>query len=472
MKTGHLFRGLLLGCLLATAGAISCSAQLTDAQKTAIDQIARKVLADTGIPAASVAVVKDGKLALAQAYGDAKLNPRVAATPEMRFKIASNSKQIAAAAILLLAERHKLSLNDPVSRWLPDLTRAHEVTIRELLAHTSGYQDYFPLDFVNELMSKETTPQKILDGWAKKPLDFDPGTKWQYSNTNYVIAGQIIEKITHRPVIEFLQANILKPLGMTSAVDDSAGNWTAADPSGFQTFALGPARPAVPEGNGWMYAAGELAMTASDLARWDISLINGTILKPESLKELSTEVLLKNGTGTRYALGLDVDRDGHGHRRWAHGGEASGFISQNVTLPDDKIAIAVLTNGQGRAAPLIERRIEDMLLAETADPEGKIALERAKSLFAGLQKGQLDRSLLNEDAIFYFTDQAVADFAASLGPLGAPTSFTESGHQGRGGMMERSFLIQAGGKRMSLTTYIMPDGKFAQYMVDPAPTAQ
>ncbi len=254
-------------------------------------------------------------------------------------------------------------------------------------------------------MVRNITPGGILDIWAKKPLDFEPGTRWQYSNTNYVIIGQIIEKITGKPLIDFLRTRIFGPLGMGSPIDESLGPWDDSDPTGYETFALGPPRPAKPEGNGWMYAMGELAMTAEDLARWDISLMNDTILQPASLKTLTTEVLLKSGTGTRYALGLDVSTNSDGHRHWSHGGEASGFISSNATLPDDHAAVAVLTNGQGRAASSIERQIEDLMLAPAADPEAAPALERAKQLFAGLQKCQLNKSLLTSDAIAYFTDQ-------------------------------------------------------------------
>ncbi len=460
-------RHLLLVLLLA----IPALAQLTDAQKAAIDDLARKTLAETGVPAASVAVVKDGKIALAKAYGDAKLSPKVAATPAMRFKIASNSKQFAATAVLLLQEQHKLSLDDPVSRFLPELTRAREVTLRQLLSHTSGYEDFYPLDYVTPWMARDTTAASILDRWAKKPLNFDPGTRWQYSNTGYVIIGQIVEKITHQPFIEFLRANILEPLGMHSAVDQSAGKWGDTDPIGYHNFALGPARPATTEGSAWMYACGELAMTASDLARWDISLMNGTILKPASLQELTTEVVLKNGTGTGYGLGLVLSSDQNGHRRWGHSGGATGFFSRNITLPDDRMAVTVLTNGQGWAAATLEQRIVDLLLAPSEDPDGKVALQHAQNLFSGLQKGQLDRSLLTDDALAYFTNQGIADFAASLGPLGKPSSFTETHHTNRGGFAVRSFIIQAGGKRMALETYIQPDGKFAQYMVDPAPAA-
>ena len=127
-------------------------------------------------------------------------------------------------------------------------------------------------------------------------------------------------------------------------------------------------------------------MTASDLALWDISLMDGTILKPTSLREMTTEAQLKTGTGSRYGMGLALATDSNGHRRWSHGGGTAGFIGANVMLPDDHIAVAVLTNGESPAAPLIERQIEDLLLSPTADPGGKVALERARRLFSGLQK--------------------------------------------------------------------------------------
>ncbi len=461
-------RCLLLLLVLATPAL----AQLSDSQKVSIDDITRKVLSGTGVPAASIAIVKDARIAMVKAYGDANLSSKVPATPAMRFKIGSITKQITAAALLLLAEQHKLSLEDPLSHYLPGLTRASEITLRQLLSHTSGYQDYYPLDYVTPRMAHGTTPAQILDGWAKKPLDFDPGTRWQYSNTNYVIIGQIIEKMTHKPLIEFLRANIFEPLGMHSATDIRDVEWNNADLIGYKFFALGPARPAVPEGKGWGYAAGDLAMTASDLALWDISLMNSTVLKPASLKEMTTEAVLKTGTGSRYGFGLELATDFNGHRRWSHGGGTAGFISANVVLPDDHIAVAVLTNGESPAAPLIERQIEALLVSPTADPGGQVALEHALSLFRGLQKGELDRSLLTEDANFFFTTQAIADFASSLGPLGEPSSFIESNHADRGGMTARSFIIQAGGKRMTLQTYILQDGRFAQYLVALVPAAR
>src|SRR5947209_1365152 len=150
-----------------------------------VDGIAQQVLESTGVPSASVAVVTDGRLAYARAYGASRLEPRVTARPDMRYAIGSISKQFTAVAILLLQQDGKLSLDDHVSRFLSGLTRGNEVTIRQLLSHTSGYQDFWPQDYVPPMMLKPISPQGILDQWAKKPLDFDRGTQWQYSNTNY-----------------------------------------------------------------------------------------------------------------------------------------------------------------------------------------------------------------------------------------------------------------------------------------------
>ena len=181
------------------------------------------MLEETGVPSASVAVVQGGKLVYTHAYGKARLatgtTPAVAATPQMRYSIGSISKQFTAAAILLLQEEGKLSLDDAVGKYVPGLTRGNEVTIRQILSHTSGYQDYWPEDYVMTTMLPDVTAQQILDTWGKKPLDFEPGTQWQYSNTNYVIAGRIVEQVTGAPLMDFLTARIFRPLGMTVGVE-------------------------------------------------------------------------------------------------------------------------------------------------------------------------------------------------------------------------------------------------------------
>src|SRR5258706_6508171 len=208
--------------------------------RAGVDRIAREVLGARGVRSASLAIVKDGRIAYVEAYGDARLDPRTPARPGMRYSVGSISKQFTAAAILMLAEERKLSLDDPVSRFAPDLTRASEVTIRELLSHTSGYRDYWPQDYVPPFMLQPITADKILAQWARKPLDFDPGTDWQYSNTNFVIAGLIVEKASGVPLLQFLSEHSFAPLGMKSVMNIDQNRLTETDATGYLRYALGP----------------------------------------------------------------------------------------------------------------------------------------------------------------------------------------------------------------------------------------
>jgi D-alanyl-D-alanine carboxypeptidase len=431
-----------------------------------IDAVSADTLTKTGVPSASIAIVRAGKIAYLQAYGDARLDPRTPARPDMRYSIGSVSKQFTVAALLLLQEQGKLSLDDKVSKFIPDLTRANEVSIRQLLSHTSGYQDYWPQDYVMPMMLQPVTAEKIIDGWARKPLDFDPGTKWQYSNTNYVIAGVIVEKASGMPLLQFLRENIFIPLGMKSVANIDQETLAITDPIGYMRYALGPLRPAPKEGKGWLFAAGELAMTAEDLARWDISLINQTLLQPSSYRQLETEVLLNDGLGTKYGLGVEVDSE-NSHRILGHSGEVSGFTAQNTVYPDDHAAIVVLTNQDAvNASDDIARGIAARLFV-TADADTPQKLAQARKIFDGLQHGSIDRSLFTPNANFYFSDAALQDFATGLAPLGPPQQFDQINQELRGGMILRRYNVKFAHQTLRAWTFEMPDGKLEQYQIAP-----
>jgi CubicO group peptidase (beta-lactamase class C family) len=331
---GLLCRFALIIALLVLGTAANAQADLSLELRGKIDKLATEALEKSGVPSASIAVVRDGKIVYLRAYGSARLEPKTPATSAMRYSIGSISKQFTAAAMLLLQEQGKLSLDDKVAKFIPDLTRANEVTIRQLLSHTSGYQDYWPQDYVMPMMLHPVTAAKILDTWARKPLDFDPGTKWQYSNTNYVIAGVIIEKASGKPLLQFLQEKVFAPLGMTSVANIDEKKLGDTDPTGYMRYALGPMRVAPKEGPGWLFAAGELAMTAEDLAKWNISIMDQKLLRPASYRELEREAQLNNGMGTRYGLGVSLATEA-GHRAVSHGGEVSGFVSESIVFPDE-----------------------------------------------------------------------------------------------------------------------------------------
>jgi len=436
-----------------------------------IDSLVVGGLTKSGVPSASVAIVKNGQVVYAKGFGNARMDPEMPATETMRYSIGSISKQFTAAAVLLLQEEGKLSIEDRVGKYLPNLTRANEITIRQLLSHTSGYQDYWPQDYVMKPMLQPVTAEQIMNTWGRKPLDFDPGTKWQYSNTNFVIAGAIVEKVAGRSLLQFLREEVFSPLAMNSVTDTDHEKLGDTDPTGYLRYALGPLRPAPKEGRGWMFAAGELAMTARDLALWDISLIKRTILKPRSYDQLETEVLLNSGVSTRYALGIGVGMQS-GRRTLTHDGEVSGFTAENIVFPDDSAAIVALTNQDAvSTAGVIVRSIIPLLFT-VEDSATSRKTDQAQSIFEGLQHGTIDRSLFTENANNYFNDEALRDFANSLSPFGIPKEFTQVTQGLRGGMTLHRYRIRFetktpgfANKTLTAWTYEMPDGKLEQYQV-------
>jgi CubicO group peptidase (beta-lactamase class C family) len=456
---------LLAAFALAAVRAPFLTAQLAaDASLASeAEKIARKLLAETGVPSASIALVQNGRISLLKAFGDARLEPRTPARPDMRYPIGSISKQFTATAILILADEHKLSLDDRVARYLPDLAHADEVSIRQLLSHTSGYQDFWPQDYVPPFMLTEVTPAQILDRWAKKPLDFPPGTQWQYSNTNFVIAGLIVERLSGLPLMRFLQEREFAPLEMRRVMSIDRERLGDSDAMGYLRYGLGPHRPAPKEGKGWLFAMGELAMTAEDLARWDIGLIEHRLLSPASYAEMERAVLLANGLGTGYGLGIDVSSIA-GHRALSHGGEVSGFTAANIVFPDDRAAICVLTNQDAVAASSkIAEEIAPKLFSNAGETAAAEAL--ARRVFESFQSGRIDRTLFTENANAYFDATALKDLASSLGPLGRPAGFEQTAQRDRGGMTFRRFKITFPKKKLEVAARVMPNGKIEQYQI-------
>ncbi len=201
-------------------------------------------------------------------------------------------------------------------------------------------------------------------------------------------------------------------------------------------------------------------------------MMDRTLLAPASYDQMFTEVKLKDGKGTGYGLGVEVGvRDGH--RFIEHGGEVSGFVSENIVFPDDKVAVTVLTNEDASsAAGALGRKIAPLVVGGAsamgdASAEAAAAEKRALDIFTGLQDGKLDRSQLTAFCDAYFTQEAVEDFASSLKPLGTPASFKQVSEGKRGGMTFRVFNVGFPRKQVRVTVYEMPDGKLEQYLVIP-----
>jgi D-alanyl-D-alanine carboxypeptidase len=435
------------------------AAPLTAAQTAAIDKAAEAALARSGAPAASIAVVKDGQIAYLKAYGhDRGARP---ATTTVRYGIGSVSKQFTAAAILMLAEEGKLSIDDPVGKYVPGLTAGDKITLRQILSHTSGYRDYWPQDYVMASMRAPTTPRAIADGWAAAPLDFQPGDQWQYSNTGYTLAGMVVEKVSGQPFMDFIRQRIFVPLKMTGAGEQDTHPLPTADAGAYMRYAVGPVREAPEEGAGWLWAVGGLAMAPHDLALWDISQMNRSLMKPASYDAQWTAVKLNNGVDTGYGLGVGVHDTG-GHRVISHNGEVSGFLSENRVYPDDKAAVVVLVNADfGNATSAIADKVEAVLFP------GNDESANIRGLFAGLQAGRIDRTRLSANAADYFSDDALKDFASSLAPLGEPDSFTQARRYQRGGMTIENWKLIYPNRSLKIILQTWPDGKIEQLLVQP-----
>ncbi len=458
------FRLLLLAALLPLAA----SAQdFPPATRAKVEAAIEQVVAQTGVPSASVGIVAGGRIVYTQAFGEARLKPQLKATAAMAYPIGSISKQFTATCLLLLAEDGKLTLDDLVSRWFPELTRAHDVTLRELLSHTSGYEDYAPQDYTIPAWMQPTDPARLVREWAGKPLDFEPGTEWQYSNTNFVLAALIVQKASGLPYFDFLRERVLRPVGIADAALNLDTERNRLQVQGYERRALAPLRPAVLEAPGWYFGDASLAMPVSSLLTWDLSIMKQTLLKPASYAAFETPTKLKDGKPTDYSLGLQVQVQ-NGRRVLEHSGEVGGFVAENIVLPDHGIAIAVLTNQEASsAAGLIARAIGGVLLSSTPKPVA--TSEPLSAILAGLQSGTIDRTLFTPDANFYFSQETLGDFASSLKPLGTLGAVTKKSEELRGGMIYRGYEVAfSGGKSVRVSTYTMPDGKLEQLLVEAA----
>lgn len=460
----------ILPALVALAlPAAAVAQELTPAELAAIDKSVTEALAETGVPSVQVAVVRGNKVVLERAWGKTSETipgPRT----DLPYPIASNSKQFLGALLLMLENDGKLRLDDKVAKWLPEVSGAKDITIRQLLSHTAGLQDYWPQDFAFAAMEQPVAPEGIVARWGMKPLDYAPGTRWQYSNTGYVVAGMIAEKASGAPLWQQFEQRLFKPLGIKAVPIDTAVG--PRFPQGYTRYALGPVRPVVQPARGWLWAAGEAAVTAVDLAKWNIARLNRKLLPREDWEEMERPVRLADGSSTGYGLGVSM-RETSGRRVIEHGGAAIGFLSQNAVWQDDGIAVTVLTNAEfARVQDRLTNKIAEIVLPTSpqANTGETPRTDAARALLEKLIGGNVDLSLFTENGRYYFKPQVLADFRDSLAPLGPLTAFEPiRTPRLRGGFVNRNYRLTFGTRKLILVTYSEPgpDGRWEQFMVMP-----
>jgi CubicO group peptidase (beta-lactamase class C family) len=464
----------------APAAPAAPAARAADADERFVDSVVTAAMRERRLAGVSVALVRGGRLTLAKGYGAAALDPRVPVDTATRFSVGSVTKQFVAALALLLQEEGRLSLGDPLARWEPGLTRAGEVTLLDLVHHVAGYRDYYPLDFVDRAMARPTTAERVVRDYGTRPLDFDPGTRWSYSNTGYLILGRVLERAGGRPLGALLEARVFRPLGMGRTAYEPAP--APGDARGYVSWALGDPEPAPPEGAGWLGAAGGIWSTAADLARWDLALLRPGFLSPASRAVLFGERTLRGGAPSGYAGGWFVARDG-GRVRYSHGGATSGFSAFNAIVPDDTAAVVLLANADRNApaGPLLglvapPRPAPPAATSAAAPaaapapapppaPRGPPALDAAADFFARLQRGAVDRAGLGAEYAAFLTPARAAAARRRLAPLGAPTRRELLGVAERGGMEVTSVRLTFGARAVTALMYRSPGGLVEQFLL-------
>jgi CubicO group peptidase (beta-lactamase class C family) len=300
-------------------------------------------------PGATVIVVKDGKTVLRRAYGMADTAKGVAMTPDMALRLGSITKQFTAAGILMLAEEGKLSVDDDITKYLPGYpTQGRKITIEHLLTHTSGIVSYTSKPGYMLHMAEDLGVAQLIDSIKNDPLQFEPGSRYRYNNSGYLLLGAIIEKISGQPYAKFVEQRIFVPLGMTHTAYEGfersqgprAVGHTRTDTGFGAALALSMSQP---------YAAGALVSTVDDLARWDAAIGSGKLLKPASWKRAFTSYRLLDGKDTNYGYGWELGKL-QGVPVISHGGSINGFSTYAMRLPEQHVYVAVLSNSDSGAA--------------------------------------------------------------------------------------------------------------------------
>ncbi len=356
-------------------------------------------------PGAAVLVANKDQVIYHKAFGMANLELDVPLRHDHVFRIGSVTKQFTCAAIMQLEEQGKLSLQDDLTKFIPDYpTQGKKITVEHLLTHTSGIKSYTGMkEWTGEVRRKDFTVSGLIDFFKDQPMDFEPGTKYEYNNSGYILLGFIIEKVSGKTYAEYMSEHFFKPLGMKNSYYDEhapiiknrAAGYSQGDVSGNYVNAafLSMTQP---------YAAGSLLSTVEDLFIWTKALHSGKVVKPESLKKMTTPYILPDGTNTRYGYGLQMGNL-LGSLSVEHSGGIHGFLSNLVYLPKEDVCVAILTNCDCEPPRDLNDKLAALTIGKSYQPTAikleASALEQYVGVYENAQNEQ--RVITVEDGQLY-----------------------------------------------------------------------
>ena len=414
----------------------------------------------------TVGVMQNGVVIFAKGYGLANIAAKTPVSTETLFGIGSVTKQFTCSVALQLEQEGKLSFDDPIAKYDATLTRARDITVRDIAGMVSGYRDYYPLDFVDRPMAAARPSADIVKDFASRPLDFEPRSRYSYSNTGYLLLGRIVEIAGREPYEVALERRLLRPLGLThTRYDPARGGPGLAE--GYTPLGLGPAQPVTPEGRGWVGAAGALWSTPTDLLAWDLALMDGKVLSSASFATMSTPRRLTDGRTSGYGCGQSI-RDRGPALVLQHSGGVAGFGARNALVPSSRSAVAVIANADSAGGLLeaVEAGVLAKLMPVADAPKvaGPPARDMALTLLTQIRNGEVDRSELSEEYSAFLSPARLAGMAKSLQDAGEITESRPGVLVERGGMEVSTLLFTAGSTAASALMYRSPDGKVQQFL--------
>ncbi len=412
-----------------------------------IDSDADMVLQRTGTPGATLAIYRDGNLVYQHAYGLSDRERRTPATVSTYYEIGSITKQFTAAAILQLQEAGKLDINATLATYLPDAPHAKEVTLKQLLSHTSGMPEYLDGPDVEQWAVKPATFDQIMARIKDKPLDFPPGSRWSYSNSGYALLGRVIEVTSHESYLGYVKTHLLAAAGMvhTYTVDDESHLAGMAKGYRHANGKLEPA-PTIHATVGW--AAGVLVSTVDDLERWNVALRGGKIVHAADYALMTKPVDGSND----YGLGLFVDTLDD-QPRIGHTGGSFGFTTSNQYFPKQGIQVIAFTNngdnpepGQMLVTATFEALYPDIAAAARKPAAGEDAAvtATARKAFAQMQKGNEDPAMFAGRLKTKMASGLSERLAKQVSPFGEPSSFIFKGRRKDNDKAWNDYVIRFG----------------------------
>ncbi|HSI51533.1 MAG TPA: serine hydrolase domain-containing protein [Ideonella sp.] len=433
------FQALALSALLALNPLATRAAPLAAAEADAIDSTVREALRAQHAPGAVVAIRRGSEPVFRRAYGLADTTSGRAMHEDTAFEIGSITKQMTAAAVLQLVQAGRLSLDDAVGKFVPTFPAAARVSVRQLLQQTSGLPDFAGTEaFAANATQTPARFEQVLATVQAAPLQFTPGSRFRYSNTNYLLLARIVETVSGQPFASRLGEQVLGPAGMAhTGASDGTLRWPDLA-SGHSTEA-GQVQPAPRFQPSWIRGAGELVSTADDLLAWADALAGGRVVAPAQFQAMATPAMLNDGQPDGYGFGLFVDRQA-GHPRLWHGGGTLGFSSSLMLYPADQLTIVVLVNHEALNASALSASLFEVLHPEAraahapVPGEDPALTQQVRAWLVALKQGTQSADIALAPAVRLTLQNALDNY-------GRPEALV---YRGQGIDGERRYLLRFG----------------------------